>query len=203
MSFRRCPTETRKLRTDRMGVRTIVAVFLLSGAAWAQQPPEANAPPRPNPPPRQAQKWNPPRGDRHEHPPGFFKRLRELPPAEQERVMANDERFQRLPPERKAEIRQNLKHWNSLTPQQKQATRERQEILESLSPEKRQEARALFPQYNRLPPGRKQAVGQAFMRLASLPPAQRERVLSRPQFQNRFSPEERDLLRGLSRLLPQ
>src|SRR5579864_2106915 len=34
------------------------------------------------------------------HPPGFFQRLRELPPAEQERVMANNERFRSLPPER-------------------------------------------------------------------------------------------------------
>jgi hypothetical protein len=186
-----------------MVVRTIVAVSMLSAVTWAQQPPEEKSPQQPIPPPRHAQKWNPPRGDRHEHPPGFFKRLRELPPDEQERVMANDERFQRLPRERQAEIRKNLRHWNSLTPQQKQATRERQEILGSLPPEKRAEARALFPRYNRLPPGRKQAVTQAFMRLANLPPAQRERFLSSPQLENRFSPEERDLLRGLSGLLPQ
>lgn len=139
----------------------------------------------------------------HPHAPGFFERLRELPPDEQERVMANDERFQRLPPARQAMIRRNLEHWNSLTPEQKERTRERQEILESLSPAQRMEARSIFPQYLRLPPERKAAVRQAFLRARDLPAGQREEFLSSPEVTGRFSPEEVDVLRGLTKLLPE
>jgi uncharacterized protein DUF3106 len=149
----------------------------------------------PNPGPQARPGQRPP-------PPGFFQRLRELPPAEQERVMANNERFRNLPPERQQQIQKNLQKWNSLSPEQKQRVRERQEILESLSPAQRQEARALFPQYNHLPPDRKQAVMNAFLHMRDLPPARRERFLSSPGVEARFSPEERDLLRGLGKLLP-
>jgi hypothetical protein len=140
--------------------------------------------------------------DRHSHPPAFFKRLRELPPEEQERVMANDERFQRLPPARQTIIRRNLERWNSLTPRQKEQIRERQEILESLSPAQRREARALFPRYNHLPPDRKKAVREAFLHARDLSPSQREQFLSSSEVTDNFSPPERRLLRGLTRLLP-
>ncbi|HLY62185.1 MAG TPA: DUF3106 domain-containing protein [Terriglobia bacterium] len=138
----------------------------------------------------------------HPHAPGFFQRLRELPPDEQERVMANDERFQRLPPARQAMIRRNLDHWNSLTPEQKERTRERQEILESLSPAQRMEARTIFPQYLRLPPERKEAVRQAFLHARDLPVGKREGFLSSPEVTGRFSPQELGVLRGLTQLLP-
>lgn len=142
------------------------------------------------------------RRDQHAHPPGFFQRLRELPPEDQERVMANDEHFRSLSPDQQQRIQRNLQKWNSLSPEQKQQVRERQEILESLSPAQRQEARALFPRYNHLPPERKQAVMKAFLHMRDLPPARRERFLSSPKVDQRFSPEERDLLRGLGQLLP-
>lgn len=140
--------------------------------------------------------------DQHSHPPAFFKRLRELPPEEQERVMSNDERFQRLPPARQAIIRRNLERWNGLTPRQKEQIRERQEILESLSPAQRMEARSLFPRYNRLPPDRKKAVREAFLHARDLTPTQRGRFLSSPEVTESLSPPERRLLRGLTRLLP-
>ena len=160
-------------------------------------PPRVNQQARPEPNPgRQA------RSGQRPHPPGFFQRLRELPPAEQERVMANNERFRNLPPERQQQIQKNLQKWNSLSPEQKQQVRERQEILESLSLAQRQEARALFPQYNHLAAGRKQAVMNAFLHLRDLPAARRERFLSSPEVERRFSTEERDLLRGLGKLLP-
>jgi hypothetical protein len=186
-------------------ITTVLAVVLMSNLAWAQKPrvmpraaPHANQPRKPAPQP--AIRGGP---DQHPHPPGFYQRLRDLPPAQQERVLANDARFQQLPPERQAQIRDNLQKWNNLNPQQKEVTRQRQEILESLSPAQREQARFIFPQYNRLPPGRKQAVMAAFRRARDLPPAQRERFLSSPQVENRYSPQELEVLRGLTRLLPE
>ena len=93
-----------------------VAVLLLvpAGLASAQHPPKlpagAQAKGR-----GQAQGKNPhPRG---QPPPSAFQRLREVPPQEQERLMAS-EQFRRLPPERQQQIRENLKRWNAMTPEQ-------------------------------------------------------------------------------------
>lgn len=154
----------------------------------------------------EATKRRPPRPkkkDQHRHAPGFMKRLRDLPPEEQERIMANDERFQRLPPERQEMIRERLRRWNALGPEEKERLRERQEIFESLSPRQREQARALFQQWRGLQPERREELMQAFRRLRDLLPGERQRFLSSPEIEKRFSPQERGLLGGLSRLLPE
>ena len=133
---------------------------------------------------------------------GFFQRLRDLPPWQQERFMANNPRFRQLPPQRQQMIRERLRKWNAMSPEEKQRFRQREEIFQSLSPAQRQEARKIFPQWQALPPGRRQAVLQAFRRLRDLPPQQRERFLASPGVRERFSPHEQNILRGLSRLLP-
>lgn len=143
-----------------------------------------------------------PKKDQHPHAPDFMKRLRDLPPEEQERILANDERFQRLPRRRQEQIRKNLRRWNALSPEQKQRLRERQEIFESLSPQQRKEARAIFQQWRELSPGPRQELMQAFRRLRDLPPNERQRYLSGPEMEKQFSPEERGILGGLSKLLP-
>jgi len=150
----------------------------------------------------QRHKPAPPKEDTHRHGAEFMKRLRELPPDEQERILANDERFRRLPPERQQQIRENLRRWNALGPEQKQMMRERQEIVESLSPAQRQQVREVFPQYRRLPPERRQAVMQAFRHLRGLPAGERQRYLASPEVEQRLSPQERNVLEGMNQLLP-
>jgi len=135
-------------------------------------------------------------------PGGIFKRLRELPPAQQRRIMENNPQFQRLPPERQQMIRQRLREWNEMSPQQKERVREREEILQGLSPAQRQEARDIFPQYRDLPPARRQAVIVAFRHLRDLPPDQRRGFLDSQHVREQFSPYERDILEGLNELLP-
>lgn len=133
---------------------------------------------------------------------GFFQRLRDLPPAEQERFMAENPRFRRLPPARQRLIRERLRRWNALTPEQQDLFREREGIFRGLSPAQRQEARAVFPEWRELRPDRRQAVMQAFRQLRDLPPDQRQRYLASPEVQQRFSPQERHVLEGLDKLLP-
>ncbi|MDE3179866.1 MAG: DUF3106 domain-containing protein [Acidobacteriota bacterium] len=141
--------------------------------------------------------------DKHQHSAGFFKRMRDLPPAEQDRILRNDAQFHRLPPARQQQIRANLRRWNSLTPRQKQVMRQRQEIVQSLPPAERRYLRTtVFPEYNRLPPPQQRQVMNAFRRLRDMPPGQRQRFLSSPGFARRFSPQQQDVLRGLSNLLP-
>jgi|SRR5579875_1567804 len=154
---------------------------------------------------QQGAKWRQKRiqGDKHNHPPNFFRRLRNLPPGEQERILQNDAAFHRLPVWRQQRIRQNLRRWNALSPQQKQVIRQRQRILRSLSPAQRKNLQRIFPQYRRLSPPQRAQVMTAFRRLRNMPPAARRRLLSNPQFQQRFTPQQRHILRGLNRLLPQ
>lgn len=135
-------------------------------------------------------------------PVGVFRRLRDLPPAEQRRFMANSPEFQRLPPGRQELIRARLRQWNSMPPEQKERVREREEILEGLSPAQRQEARDIFPQWRDLTPGRRQAVMVAFRHLRDLPPDQRRPFLDSQRVREQFSPHEREILEGLNKLLP-
>ncbi len=139
--------------------------------------------------------------DNHQHPPGFFQHLRDLPPEQQDRILANDQRFRQLPPQRQQQIRENLRRWNALTPQQKQIMRQRQAILQSMTPEQRHQLQNIFPHYRQLPDNRKRAVLNAFQRMRDMTPAQRHRFLSSPNVQQRFSPQEQQLLHQLNGVL--
>lgn len=134
--------------------------------------------------------------------PGFFRRLRDLPPKEQERVLANDKRFQSLPRERQKMIRENLRRWNQLSPQRKQQLRERAEIFARLTPAQRQEARGIFREWRELGPLERRKILRAFRMMRDLPPGERGRFLASPRVRERFSPHERNMLRKLGKLLP-
>lgn len=133
---------------------------------------------------------------------GFFERLRDLPPKEQERVLKNDKRFQRLSPERKQRIRENLKRWNQLSPERKAQIRRRERIYSQLSPEQRRSVRRMSRQWRGLPPAQRRKVRQALRRMRGMTPAERRKFLNSRQFEQRFSPEEQGILRGLGRLFP-
>jgi len=145
-----------------------------------------------------------PRGEgigRHQQ--GLMRRLLELSPEEQERLLANDERFKRLPRERQERIRENLRRWNQLSPEQKQRILARQRAFAQLSVEQQEEARALFQRWRELPMPRRRALMQGFREMRNLPADQRRSFVTRPDVEKRFSPEERNLLVGLARLIPE
>jgi hypothetical protein len=90
-----------------------------------------------------------------------------------------------------------------MTPQEKERVRQREEIFESLSPVQRREARNIFPQWRDLSPARRQALMVAFRHIRDIPPDQRRAFLDSQNVREQFSPHERDILEGLSRLLPE
>lgn len=141
--------------------------------------------------------------DRHGHPPRFFRRLRDLPPEEQDQILQNDAQFHQLSPQRQEQVRQNLRRWNRLTPQQKSMFRQRERIVQSLSPRQRRQLRSVVPNFQRLNPQQRRQVNRAFMRIRNMRPQQRRRFFSSPQFKQRFNPDQRRVLRGWSNLLPQ
>jgi len=132
----------------------------------------------------------------------FFARLRDLPPKEQERVLKNDRRFQQLPEARRKQIRENLKHWNQLSPKQKQQIRKREQIYSQLTPEQRQNVRRMSGEWRNLRPAERMHVRLALRRMRGMTPEERQKFLDSPEFHQRFSSEEQNILRGLERLFP-
>ena len=188
----------------RKGVAAAVVLLFIcsSEPIWAQR--GRFVPLKLRKPPRQDQAWRRKRiqQDTHQHAPNFFQRLRELPPDQQTKILHNDAQFHNLPPWRQQQIRQNLERWNNLTPHQRDVLRQREEIVQSLDPAQRRALTRVFPQYRRLPSDQQQQVMNTFRRLRDMPPGKRQRFLNSPRFQQSYTPQQQNVLRGLSQLLP-
>jgi hypothetical protein len=130
----------------------------------------------------------------------WLRQHKDMTPAEQERALQNDPNFRRLNPQQQQRLRQRLQHFSSLPPQQQQRMLNRMETWEHLTPAQKQQVRQFHYQLQMLPPGRQRMVGTALNDLRAMPPAQREQVIDSERFRSMFSPQEREMLRGASRL---
>ena len=130
----------------------------------------------------------------------WLRRYKDLPPAEQERALQNDPGFRLLPPARQQLLRQRLRHFSSLPPQQQERMLNRMETWEHLTPAQKQQARQIYGQMRQLPPDRQRMVTTAVRDLRSMPPDQREKVIDSPRFRGMFSDQEREMMRGATRL---
>jgi hypothetical protein len=158
-----------------------------AGAVYQAQRPQAARPPQGRP---QA------RG----HAGDWLRRYKDLPPAEQERELQNDPAFRRLAPERQQQLRQRLQHFSGLPPQQQLRMLNRMETWEHLTPGQKQQARQIYGQMHQLPPDRQRRVTTAIRDLRSMPPDQRERIIDSERFKGMFSDQEREMMRGATRL---
>lgn len=182
------------------------AVSLAQHAAHPAPPPHPapqvrQAPPQ-HAPPAQQHAANPqvsvPRQQGHVG--DWLRRYKDLPPDEQERALRNDPAFQRLPPARQQMLRERLQHFSNLPPQQQLRMLNRMETWEHLTPEQKQQARQVFGQMRQLPPDRRRMVHTAIDDLRAMPPDQREQVINSERFKGMFSDQERELMRGATRL---
>lgn len=130
----------------------------------------------------------------------WLRRYKDLPPAEQERALRNDPGFRLLPPAQQQLLRQRLRHFSNLPPQQQARILGRMETWEHLTPAQKQQARQIYGQMQQLPPDRRRMVTTAVRDLRSMPPDQRERVIDSPRFRGMFSDQEREMMRGATRL---
>ena len=151
---------------------------------------------RPAPSPRQQPLHPRARG----HAGDWLRRYKDLPPAEQEHELQRDPGFRRLSPERQQQLRQRLQHFSSLPPQQQLRMLNRMETWEHLTPEQKQRARQIFGQMRQLPPDRQRMVTTAVRDLRAMPPDQRDRVINSDRFKGMFSDQEREMMRGATRL---
>ena len=177
-------------------------VLLPAASAFAQRnalpPPAPNAQQRPVP---LAQRPHPPTRQMLDLPPVWIERLQDMPPAQQERFLANNERFRSLPPQRQDQIRKRLQVWNSLTPDQRQALIERQLVWEQMTPAQQRYVReTLLPQWQGMPPPRRQLVLKKLRDMRDLDESQRNVKLNDPSFVSGLSPDEQHMLRDLATL---
>jgi uncharacterized protein DUF3106 len=130
----------------------------------------------------------------------WLRRYRGLSPSEQERALQSDPAFRHLSPERQQLLRQRLQHFASLPPEQQQRMLNRMETWEHLTPGQKQQAREVFGRMQQLPPDRRRMVTTAVRDLRAMPSDQREQIIDSRRFKSVFSPEERDIMRGATRL---
>ena len=134
------------------------------------------------------------------HAGNWLRRYKDLPPSQQHRALENDPQFRKLPPQQQKRLQDRLQHFSSLPPQQQERVLNRMETWEHLTPNQKQQARQLYQQFKELTPDRRQAVNRAIGGMRGLTPPQRDQLINSDQFRYQFTPEERRILGGASRL---
>ena len=180
---------------------TLSAVLLLGSlplSAWPRWQRRGGAAPAQHASPQQQPAYHlngpgPHRGD-------WLRRYGSLPPSQQERQLQNDPGYRSLPPQRQQQLMNRLREFNSRPPEQRQQILNRMETFEHMTPQQQQQARNLFNQYRALPEDQRNKVSQAYRRLRGMPPAARNDLLNSDEFKNNYTPEQRDLLRGMTDL---
>ena len=128
-------------------------------------------------------------------------RMRDLTPAQRERVMQNSPAFQKLPPEQQNRIRNQFNQWDSKTPAQKAEQRNREQTWRQLTPEQRQHIKNdVMPQWNQMPKDRRDAITKRLGILQNMPESARNERLNDPNFTRGMSEEDKATLRDLSHL---
>ncbi len=174
------------------------------GRGGAHAPQARQAAPAPSPPPS-AQSGGQQGYTFHPQGPGphrgdWLRKYMTLPPHQQEQQLRRDPGFQSLSPERQNRLMDRLRNFNSQSPEKKAQILNRMETFEHMSPQQQQQARNLFNQYRNLPEDQKSKVQQAYRRLRGMPPSARNELLNSDEFKNNYTPEQRDLLRGMTDL---
>jgi len=130
------------------------------------------------------------------NPTTIVQQLMRMTPEERERAL------EKLPPRRQALIRERLQRFDSLPKAEQERRLRLGEIFGNLPPDKQDLVRRQIQAFNQLPDDRRRLVGTAFQRLRRLPEAQRQARLASPQFHDRFTPAEQQMLADLSENLP-
>lgn len=130
----------------------------------------------------------------------WLRQFKDVPEDQQERALTNDPAFQRLPAERQQQLRQRLQRFNDLSPYEKERLLDRMEKFEALPPEQRQRLQAIQERMRQLPDDRQQRLRRAFHQLKGMSPEQRRDYFGSNRFQERFTQEEREILKGLTEI---
>jgi len=122
-------------------------------------------------------------------------RWNRMSPEERERELA------KLPPARARLIRQRLRRYAQMNPEEQQALRKRYKTFSELPPEKQQVIRQRVLELRGLPPGRRLVVHKEVEQMRAMPEGQRDARFNSPDFRNRYSPEEQQIIHDLTEYL--
>lgn len=138
-----------------------------------------------------------PKGPPHRPPPpgpAAIERFNNLPPGQRERML------ERLPPERRREFEDRVERYNRLSPEEKERLQDRYDRFRRMPPDRRDEARRVFSRFRQLPEERQALIQGEIQALGKMTPEARQEYVDSPEFREKFSPEERRILRDLSRV---
>ena len=130
----------------------------------------------------------------------WLREHKDLPPAQQKKALENDPQFRNLPPQQKQHLQNQLDHFNTLPPDKQQQMLNRMDTWGHLTPEQKDTARQLHTQMQQLSPERRQSVRNAIQALRAMPPDARQRQIDSEAYKKQFTPEERNILGGASKL---
>lgn len=125
--------------------------------------------------------------------------MRDLTPAQRERVLQNSRAFQNLSPDKQAKIRQQFSQWDHMTPAQQADLRQKERTWRELTPQQRDYIKNdVLPKWRQMPWDRQQVIKQKLGVLQNMPESARNQRLNDPNFTRGMSDDEKSMLRDLS-----
>jgi Protein of unknown function (DUF3106) len=125
--------------------------------------------------------------------------MRELSPAQRERVLQSSRAFQSLSLDKQNRIRQQFNQWDHMTPQQRNSLRQNEQTWRELTPGQRDYIKNdVLPKWRQMPWDRQQVLKQKLGVLQNMPESARNQRLNDPNFTRGMSDDERSMLRDLS-----
>jgi hypothetical protein len=125
--------------------------------------------------------------------PSAIERYNSMTPGQRERLL------ERLPPGRRREFEDRVERYNRLSPEEKERLQDRYDRFRQLPPNRRDEARRVFGRFRQLPEERQGLIQAEIQSLTKMTPEARQDYVDSAEFREKFSPEERRIIRDLGR----
>jgi Protein of unknown function (DUF3106) len=125
--------------------------------------------------------------------------MRDLSPAQRDRVLQSSRAFQNLSPDKQNKIRQQFNQWDRMTPNQRANLRQSEETWRNLTPEQRDHIKNdVLPRWRQMPWDRQQVLKQKLGVLQNMPESARNQRLNDPNFTHGMTDDEKSMLHDLS-----
>lgn len=124
-------------------------------------------------------------------------RFLNMTPEEQQRVL------EKAPPQQRVRLQEALDRWNARPEAQKQFAYRQYQSLAKLPAQQQAVVQRQMQAFNKLPDERIKPVRQELIHLLRMPPDQRQTRFNSPEFSQRYSPDEQQILKDLSTNLPE
>lgn len=115
-----------------------------------------------------------------------------MSPEEREKAL------QKLPADRQEKVRQQLQRYDQMPPERKAQLQR----LWQLPPDKQQKVRSSMRDFSELPQDRREAMRQQLRTMGTMSSDQRKDYLNSPEFKQQYSPDEREIMKNMSEILP-